>query len=132
MALAFWFSLPAARGTSVQVLGGPVKLAQVLLNLIVNAAQAMEEGVQGGRIELGWEVNVDAVRVWVADNGRGIPSDLMERVFQPLFTTKPVGMGTGLGLSICRELVAEVGGTLALTSEVGKGTTAEFKLPRVG
>lgn len=120
------------RGPSVQVHGGPVKLSQVLLNLIVNAAQAMEEGVRGGRIELGWEPEGEAVRVWVADNGRGIPAELMERVFEPLFTTKPVGIGTGLGLSICRELVAEMGGSLRLSSEVGKGTTVEFKLQRVG
>jgi two-component system NtrC family sensor kinase len=119
------------RGPSVHVHGGPVKLSQVLLNLIVNAAQAMEEGARGGRIELGWEAeNDDSVRVWVADNGRGIPLEFQQRVFEPLFTTKPVGVGTGLGLSICRELVTELGGTLTLSSEVGKGTTVEFRLRR--
>jgi two-component system, NtrC family, sensor kinase len=119
------------RGPSVHVHGGPVKLSQVLLNLIVNAAQAMEEGARGGRIELGWEAeNDDSVRVWVADNGRGIPLEFQQRVFEPLFTTKPVGVGTGLGLSICRELVTELGGTLSLSSEVGKGTTVEFRLRR--
>jgi two-component system, NtrC family, sensor kinase len=119
------------RGPSVHVRGGPVKLSQVLLNLIVNAAQAMEEGGRGGRIELGWEAeNDESVRVWVADNGRGIPLEFQQRVFEPLFTTKPVGVGTGLGLSICRELVTELGGTLSLSSEVGKGTTVEFRLRR--
>ena len=120
------------RGAPVQVHGGPVKLSQVLLNLIVNAAQAMEDGVRGGRIELGWEAEATEVRVWVADNGRGIPVELLQRVFEPLFTTKPVGVGTGLGLPICRELVAEMGSALSLTSEVGKGTTVEFRLRRVG
>jgi two-component system NtrC family sensor kinase len=120
------------RGAAVNVHGGPVKLSQVLLNLIVNAAQAMDEATSGGRIELGWEAESDdAVRVWVTDNGRGIPLELQQRVFEPLFTTKPVGVGTGLGLSICRELVTELGGTLTLSSEVGKGTTVEFRLRRV-
>jgi len=119
------------RGTSVHVHGGPVKLSQVLLNLIVNAAQAMDESTQGGRVELGWEKDGDTtVRVWVTDNGRGIPTELQQRVFEPLFTTKPVGVGTGLGLSICRELVAELGGSLTLSSEVGRGTTVEIHLRR--
>lgn len=119
------------RGPSLHVHGGPVKLSQVLLNLIVNAAQAMDEGTRGGRIELGWEAeDGEAVRVWVTDNGRGIPLELQQRVFEPLFTTKPVGVGTGLGLSICRELVTELGGVLSLSSEVGKGTTVEFRLRR--
>ncbi len=121
----------SVRGPSVKVHGGPVKLSQVLLNLIVNAAQAMDEGTPGGRIELGWEATTaESVRVWVTDNGRGIPLELQQRVFEPLFTTKPVGVGTGLGLSICRELVAELGGSLTLTSEVGKGTTVEIRLRR--
>ena len=119
------------RGPSVHVHGGPVKLSQVLLNLIVNAAQAMDDGARGGRIELGWEAeDGESVRVWVTDNGRGIPLELQQRVFEPLFTTKPVGVGTGLGLSICRELVTELGGVLTLSSEVGKGTTVEFRLKR--
>jgi two-component system, NtrC family, sensor kinase len=121
----------SVRGPSVKVHGGPVKLSQVLLNLIVNAAQAMDEGTPGGRIELAWEPDTaESVRVWVTDNGRGIPLELQQRVFEPLFTTKPVGVGTGLGLSICRELVAELGGSLTLSSEVGKGTTVEIRLRR--
>jgi two-component system, NtrC family, sensor kinase len=118
------------RGVPCRVHGGPVKLSQVLLNLIVNAAQALDDGARGGRIELGWEAAGELVRVWVADNGRGIPEELQERVFEPLFTTKPVGVGTGLGLSICRELVTEMGGALTLTSEVGKGTTVALRLRR--
>jgi two-component system, NtrC family, sensor kinase len=121
----------SVRGPSVKVHGGPVKLSQVLLNLIVNAAQAMDEGTPGGRIDLGWEPeSAESVRVWVTDNGRGIPLELQQRVFEPLFTTKPVGVGTGLGLSICRELVTELGGSLTLFSEVGKGTTVEIRLRR--
>ena len=120
------------RGQPALVHGGPVKLSQVLLNLIVNAAQAMEEGKPGGRIELGWEPAGDAVKVWVADNGRGIPPEIQEKVFEPLFTTKPVGVGTGLGLSICKELVTEMGGTLSLLSELGAGTTVALRLRRAG
>ena len=72
-------------------------------------------------------------RTWcctVADNGCGIPLELQEKVFQPLFTTKPVGIGTGLGLSICKELVTQFGGQLRLSSTPGEGTEIELTLRR--
>lgn len=115
---------------NVRVTFGPVKLCQVLLNLIVNAAQAMGTTGRPGRIEVRWTTTPDDVVLTVADNGCGIPMEQQERVFQPMFTTKPVGVGTGLGLSICRELVTQFGGSLRLSSTQGEGTEIEITLRR--
>jgi C4-dicarboxylate-specific signal transduction histidine kinase len=117
-------------GDPVKVSFGPVKMCQVLLNLIVNAAQAMEGTGRPGRIDVRWTTKEQDVLLTVADNGCGIPQELLEKVFQPLFTTKPVGVGTGLGLSICRELVAQNGGTMKLSSTQGQGTEVEISLRR--
>jgi C4-dicarboxylate-specific signal transduction histidine kinase len=117
-------------GDSVKVSFGPVKMCQVLLNLIVNAAQAMEGTGRPGRIDVRWTTREQDVVLTVADNGCGIPQELQEKVFQPLFTTKPVGVGTGLGLSICRELVAQNGGSMKLSSTQGQGTEVEISLRR--
>jgi C4-dicarboxylate-specific signal transduction histidine kinase len=110
------------------VLFGPVKLCQVILNLVVNAAQAMEGIGRTGKIDVRWATQDHNVILTVADNGCGIPVELQEKVFQPLFTTKPVGIGTGLGLSICRELVTQYGGKLKLSSVPGEGTEIEISL----
>ncbi|MCY1076610.1 sensor histidine kinase [Archangium lansingense] len=118
-------------GEPVKVTFGPVKLCQVLLNLIVNAAQAMEGTGRPGRIEVRWTQREQNVVLTVADNGCGISSELQEKVFQPLFTTKPVGIGTGLGLSICKELVTQAGGGVRLSSKQGEGTEVELTLQRV-
>jgi C4-dicarboxylate-specific signal transduction histidine kinase len=117
-------------GDPVKVSFGPVKMCQVLLNLIVNAAQAMEGTGRPGRIDVRWTTKEQDVLLTVADNGCGIPQELLEKVFQPLFTTKPVGVGTGLGLSICRELVAQNGGAMKLSSTQGQGTEVEITLRR--
>ncbi|HET9450754.1 MAG TPA: ATP-binding protein [Aggregicoccus sp.] len=120
----------SSQGEPVHVHAGPVRLTQILLNLVVNAAQAMEGTGRAGRIELRWHASADAVELSVVDNGCGIPLALQQKVFQPLFTTKPVGVGTGLGLSICRELVAQLGGTLGLRSVPGEGTRVDITLRR--
>jgi C4-dicarboxylate-specific signal transduction histidine kinase len=119
-----------SNGDPVRVLFGPVKLLQVLLHLIVNAAQAMEGVGRQGRIEVRWHTQDRNVILTVSDNGHGIPVELQEKVFQPLFTTKPVGIGTGLGLSICKELVTQYGGKVKLTSVPGEGTDIELSLLR--
>ncbi|MBN9684019.1 MULTISPECIES: sensor histidine kinase [unclassified Corallococcus] len=119
-----------SNGEPIRIVFGPVKLCQVLLNLIVNAAQAMEGTGRPGRIDVRWEARDEDVVLTVADNGCGIPVALQEKVFQPLFTTKPVGIGTGLGLSICRELVMQFGGQLRLSSTPGEGTEIELTFKR--
>lgn len=119
-------------GPPVKVVGGPVKLCQILLNLIVNAAQSLDGTHREGMIRVSWEVEGDRVPLRVTDNGCGIPEELQAKVFEPLFTTKPAGIGTGLGLAICRELVDQIGGQIQLQSSVGVGTTVEVTLRRAG
>ncbi len=119
-------------GPPVKVVGGPVKLCQILLNLIVNAAHALENTGRQGLIRVSWEVDGEHVRVIVKDNGCGIPEALQEKIFEPLFTTKAPGVGTGLGLAICRELVGRMGGQIQLHSTVGVGTTVELTLKKAG
>jgi len=117
-------------GPPVKVIGGTVKLCQILLNLMVNAAQSLEGTGRDGIIRVSWEVDGDRVRLVVKDNGCGIPEELQAKVFEPLFTTKPAGVGTGLGLSICRELVEQMDGQIELHSTVGVGTSVELTLKK--
>src|SRR5499427_4674005 len=119
-------------GPPVKVIGGTVKLCQILLNLIVNAAQSLEDTGRDGIVRVSWEVDGDLVRLVVKDNGCGIPEELQAKVFEPLFTTKPAGVGTGLGLSICRELVQQMDGQIELHSTVGVGTSVELTLKKAG
>jgi CheY-like chemotaxis protein len=107
------------------------RVEQVVINLLLNAAQAMPE--RGGdqneiRITVRDEDPRHAV-LEVFDNGEGIPPDVLPRVFDPFFSTKPNGVGTGLGLSICHGIVASLGGTIAAYSEPGEGTTFRVVLP---
>lgn len=115
-------------GATEAVLGDPGRLLQVLLNLLVNAEQAVQrEGhvVLRSRAEPGWAV------VDVEDNGPGIPAEVGRQLFEPFFTTKGEGEGTGLGLSISRQIAREHGGELSFVSEIGKGTRFELRLPVV-
>ena len=109
--------------------GNSDSLKQVFVNLFFNAIQAMPEG---GSLTV--VVSQDArgfVSVQVADTGVGIPQDVMDRIFDPFYTTKPVGIGTGLGLSIVYGIVKKHGGHIEVQSEQGKGTTFTVFLPAV-
>lgn len=124
------------------VLGQPTQLHQVLLNLCLNARDAMPDG---GELSLAADnVELDAdeaarlgpearpgrhVMVLVADTGAGIPPEVRERLFEPFFTTKPAGRGTGLGLATTALLVRQHGGFVTVKSEVGVGTEFEVYLP---
>jgi signal transduction histidine kinase len=102
------------------------QIDQVFLNLLANAAQA----IQGpGAITIETALENGSARVTVADTGPGIPADLLGRVFDPFFTTKPVGEGTGLGLSISYEIVKRHGGEIAATSPPGGGAVFTVRLP---
>jgi PAS domain S-box-containing protein len=116
-------------GDGILVSVNRVRIEQILVNLIVNAVDAI--GDTPGMITIRLRPGDDArVRCDVIDNGPGIPPDQLAKVFEPFFTTKPPERGTGLGLPVAREIVASYGGTLSVTSTVGTGTTFTFDLPR--
>ena len=102
------------------------KITQVLVNLIVNAAQAIEES---GMIRVGSRLKDSNVEVWVEDNGGGIHPEHLSKIFNPFYTTKEVGKGTGLGLAISHRIMAEHGGSIDVESELGKGTRFTLKFP---
>lgn len=112
------------------------ELSQVLVNMIVNAADAMQEPEPGselqGLIIIRTHPMVDHAVISVQDNGSGIPTQVIERIFDPFFTTKPVGKGTGQGLAIAHDIVVNRHhGNLRVESEPGKGTTFFIELPLV-
>lgn len=111
--------------------GDPDRLRQVFLNLILNACDAVAE-VDAPRVQVVLEATGEKAVVEVRDNGRGIPAEHRERLFEAFFTTKPSGEGTGLGLSVCRDLVREHEGKIMLESEPGQGTTVTVALPLPG
>jgi signal transduction histidine kinase len=105
----------------------PSQINQVFLNLITNAAQALDG--PGGEITLTTYTADGGVAVEIADNGRGIPADVLPKIFDPFFTTKEVGKGTGLGLSISYKIVQQHGGRIDVESHVGTGTRFTVWLP---
>ncbi len=113
-----------------KILGTESKLGQVVLNLLVNAAQAIEAGnVESNSITVRTLLDKHGrPRVEIQDTGVGIPEEYLRRVFDPFFTTKPVGVGTGLGLSIAHRIVSEFGGEIGIESQHQKGTSVWFAL----
>ncbi len=110
-------------GDIPRVAGSPAQLNQVFLNLLVNALQAIETTHRpDGRITITTATDDGEVVVEVADNGCGIPDDVLPQIFDPFFTTKGVGDGTGLGLSITHGMVHDQGGRLEVESDPGQGT----------
>ncbi|MBT8226558.1 MAG: hypothetical protein HKP61_21365 [Dactylosporangium sp.] len=121
---------------------GSGELGQVLVNLIVNARDAMPEGgtlgVWAGNVtradrtereRRGTDRTSEWVRLDVRDSGTGIPPEVRSRILDPFFTTKPAGRGSGLGLAIVHEIVTEAGGEVLIDSEPGLGTTVSLLLP---
>lgn len=105
----------------------PSQINQVFLNLVTNAAQAIEG--DSGTIQIQTRASADTVQIVIRDNGKGIPPAAMPKIFEPFFTTKKVGEGTGLGLSISRKIVEEHGGTIKAESVPGQGTVVTVSLP---
>lgn len=114
-----------------RVQGSPQKLTQVFLNLLLNAVQAIPEE-SFGRIRVSVAQVGDTVEACVHDNGGGIPADVQARIFEPLFTTKPVGQGTGLGLHLSRQIIVEHGGQLEFESGPAEGTVFRVRIPISG
>jgi signal transduction histidine kinase/DNA-binding LacI/PurR family transcriptional regulator len=117
------------RSRPVRVVGIADRLAQVVTNLVTNAIDAMESN-GGGRVTVSVESVRGEIRLAVSDTGCGIPADSLTRIFDPLFTTKPVGKGTGLGLTIIHDIIhGDFGGKVEVESVVGEGTTFTICLP---
>ena len=103
------------------------KLNQVFTNLMINAAQAIKHNT--GKINVSTLSNNEYIMIKIQDNGSGIPMDKMNQIFDPFYTTKPVGEGTGLGLSISLNIIKDHHGTMEVESEEDKGTCFTIKLP---
>jgi two-component system cell cycle sensor histidine kinase/response regulator CckA len=117
-----------------RVVANEARLAQVLLNLVINAAQAIPEGAPDEN-EISARTYQDAAGrciVEIADTGCGIAPDVVGKIFEPFFTMKPKGIGTGLGLSICHGIVTALGGEIVVESVVGRGSTFRVVLPAAG
>jgi signal transduction histidine kinase len=115
----------------VPVLAGPLK--QVILNIVVNAAHAIEpvqeQTGEKGTIRITTSVDTDHAEMTISDTGAGMPEEIRDRIFEPFFTTKGVGKGSGQGLAIAKSIVDKHGGSLTFDSEIGKGTTFNIRLP---
>ncbi len=120
-----------ALGPLPPVVVDPSQIQQVFMNLILNAAEAMNGS---GCLTLATRFNETqkGVEIAISDTGRGIPAEQMEKIFEPFFTTKEVGRGTGLGLAICYGIVKGHGGSISVESKVGEGTTFTIRLPADG
>ena len=106
----------------------PSQMQQVFLNLIINAAEAMEEG---GKLTLYTSSNTteNSIEISITDTGDGIPEEYLDKLFDPFFTTKEVGHGTGLGLAISYGIIKEHGGEISVESKVGEGSNFLIRLP---
>lgn len=132
------FNLPRDLWT---VTADPTQLHQVLMNLSVNARDAMPQGgllkltatnhfVDENYVRMNHDAQIgEFVRIEVSDTGTGIDSEILDRIFEPFFTTKPTGEGTGLGLSTTLTIVKSHGGFLVVESEIGNGTRMAVYLP---
>jgi len=123
--------MPREHADVVPVRASRTQIEQIVVNLAVNARDAMPDG---GELRFSVETVPDeagnrAALLRVTDTGSGVPADVRDRIFDPFFTTKPAGQGTGLGLSTVYGLVRQFGGTVTLQSEAGKGTTFRILLP---
>ncbi len=105
----------------------PSQINQVFLNLITNAAQVLPP--QGGEISLVTRPEKNGIAIDVADNGTGIPPEVLPKIFDPFFTTKEIGKGTGLGLSISYQIIKDHGGQISVETQVGRGTRFTVWLP---
>ena len=121
------------------VLGNPFKYEQVVLNLLTNAKDAIEEKSQNKDINLNFEKKIqlrsynknENVIFEIEDNGVGIEEEVLDKIFQPFYTSKEIGRGTGLGLSISYGIIKEMKGTISVTSKKGVGTKFAISIPKI-
>ena len=135
---------PSIPSEPSMILGDPTEIHQIIINLCTNASHSMKK--TGGFLEIGIsEVTLDEedasryedlskgdfVKLIVRDTGEGIPPDILEKVFEPYFTTKEFGAGSGMGLSVVYGIVKKCNGTINIESTVGEGTTVEVLFPKI-
>lgn len=125
--LKYNFDVEVCFGEVPLIHGNKNELSQVLLNLLINASQAVETG--RGKIKVTSCSDGSKIYLAVADNGKGISSENLDRIFNPFYTTKPVGEGTGLGLSVSAKIIDSLGGEIRVESEVGKGSCFTVVIP---
>ncbi|HYV44321.1 MAG TPA: ATP-binding protein [Myxococcaceae bacterium] len=112
------------------ILGNPERLGQVLMHLLVNAAESIADGhPESNRVTLTGRTRDGRVQIEVADTGSGIPPDVLPQIFDPFFSTKSLHAATGLGLFVSKGIVTSMDGTLTVHTEVGKGSTFSIDLP---
>ena len=112
-----------------EIVADPSQLNQVLVNLVVNAIQAMAEG---GTLKIATRASESRVLLSIEDNGIGMSEEVLGQIFIPFFTTKDIHEGTGLGLPVVHGIVNSHGGTIAVESTPGQGTRFEIQLPVAG
>lgn len=120
--------------TKSNVIGNQGRLSQVLLNLVMNASQAIEfrkknEKNLQGTLDVSTKQQQGLVLISIKDNGSGISEENLKHIFDPFFTTKSVGEGTGLGLSISQNIIQKMGGSLQVKTKIGEGTLFIISLP---
>ncbi len=111
------------------ILCNPALICQVFLNIILNALQAREEGLE---LRIDTENTDGNILISFSDNGPGIPEEIRNRIFEPFYTTKEVGKGTGLGLTVTHDIITAYGGDIEVKSKQGEGTTFIVRLPAKG
>ena len=110
-----------------EIFCSPARINQIFVNIVTNAAQAMD---REGKLTISVGQSEEFVEICFEDTGCGIPDEDLSRIFDPFFTTKPVGQGTGLGLSIVHQIINQHHGDIDIESEVGKGTKITIRLPK--
>jgi PAS domain S-box-containing protein len=113
------------------VLANDLRLGQVFVNLLINAAHAIPEGHADSneiRVRTRYDETKRAIMVAIEDTGSGMTPEVLSHIFEPFFSTKPIGAGNGLGLSICHGIIEDLGGSIEVESLVGKGTTFRVRL----
>ena len=111
-----------------QIYIDPSQIERVFMNIIINAAEAMET-IGHLQLKTSYETNDEFVEIRISDSGPGIPEEDFRRIFDPFYTTKDVGHGTGLGLAISYGIIKEHNGNIIVESKLGKGTTFILNLP---
>ena len=106
----------------------PGQLNQVWMNLLSNAAEAVLTK-ESPLVTVKSVQEADRIKVTISDNGTGIPPEVQSKIFEPFYTTKPVGQGTGLGLSICHSIMLRHGGEIECESKINEGTSFVIKIP---